>query len=339
MRHLFLFAGLLAGLTLTGAATAADSNPQGWCKDYATAQALSKRLNRPMLVHFYGEQCPPCRRLEREVLNTPEMVRLLQTQFVGVKVCVEKNRELSRRYNVGSVPVDKFVSPDGRLFNESTGYKPKTEYCSHVAMLAAAGKRLAPVPQPRVPEDRVIVQKPAARPATPKIPEDPMPPEVAEDEEELVATAPSESTTTPGRAVVEAEPEEETGVATVEALPAEIAMDGFCPVSLFKSRSWTQGKEQFSHEYEGQVYWLSGADQLAAFKADPPRYAPRLLGCDPVLLTETNEAVPGSTKFGAVFDGSLYLFKDGNSRKRFREDPAQFTKTQQVKLDDKKSRG
>lgn len=339
MRHLFFFAGLLAGLSLSGVATAAEANPQGWCKDFATAQALSRRLNRPMLVHFYGERCPPCRQLEREVLNTPEMLKLLQTQFVGVKICVEKNPELKRRFDVGPVPVDKFVSPDGRLFNESVGYKPKSEYVSHVAKLGNAGKKLAPVPQPRVPEDRIIAQRPVARPATPMIPEDPMPPAMPEEEEELVATAPVESSTTPGRAVVEAEPEEEAGVATVAALPAEIAMDGFCPVSLFKTRAWTQGKEQFAYDYEGQTYWLSGSDQLAAFKADPTRYAPRLLGCDPVLLTETNEAVPGSTKFGAVFDGSLYLFKDSVSRKKFREDPAQFTKTQQVKLDDKKSRG
>jgi len=116
-------------------------------------------------------------------------------------------------------------------------------------------------------------------------------------------------------------------------LPIDVAMEGFCPVTLWKTRTWKPGRQEFASEYEGQTYFLASADQREIFKQSPERYAPRLLGCDPVLLTDENEAVPGTTKFGAYYEGALYLFKNLDTRKRFRDDPEPYIRIQQVKLD------
>lgn len=109
-----------------------------------------------------------------------------------------------------------------------------------------------------------------------------------------------------------------------------IGMDGFSPVALHENRKWRTGKKQFSWKYQDVTFWMADAKELALFKADPRRYAPRLLGCDPVFLNETDRAVQGKIAYGAFFDGHLYFFATSGNRKKFRANPLPYTRTRHV---------
>lgn len=113
-----------------------------------------------------------------------------------------------------------------------------------------------------------------------------------------------------------------------------VGLDGFSPVTLMKSRKWIRGSAKYSWDYKGVPYYLSSREELLEFRKSPETYAPKLLGCDPVLLWETDRAVAGSTDFAAFFDDELYLFKSDERRKQFRANPKKFTRLQQaVKAD------
>lgn len=118
----------------------------------------------------------------------------------------------------------------------------------------------------------------------------------------------------------------------------QLALEGFCPVTLWRSRAWKNGDTNLTYEFEGEVYTFAGQEELDDFKADPTRYAPRYRGCDPVLLSETELEIVGSTKYGAYFNGELFLFKSLESRKRFKQDPSLFTSVKQAKREPKLSR-
>jgi YHS domain-containing protein len=64
------------------------------------------------------------------------------------------------------------------------------------------------------------------------------------------------------------------------------------------------------------------------FKANPGKYAPRLRGCDPVALVKSDLAVRGSVKFGAFYEGELFLFETADNRAAFRKDPVKFARLQ-----------
>ncbi len=70
--------------------------------------------------------------------------------------------------------------------------------------------------------------------------------------------------------------------------------------------------------------------ELEIFKVDPGRYAPQLLGCDPVILNKQDRAIPGDTKYGAYYDHNLYLFVDLESREEFKKNPDRFSRTMHV---------
>ncbi len=99
-----------------------------------------------------------------------------------------------------------------------------------------------------------------------------------------------------------------------------LAMEGNCPVTLMERRRWAQGHPSFGVVHRGRTYLFLGPQEREKFLADPDRYSPVLSGLDPVMLVDSNQAVPGKREFG-VFgaDGRVYLFASEASLARFSE--------------------
>lgn len=127
--------------------------------------------------------------------------------------------------------------------------------------------------------------------------------------------------------------EEEEGQVSTEAPPRSliVALDGFCPVTLWTNRQWIKGDPRYTAEHRGQTYYLASAEMMAAFEANPRKYVPQLLGCDPVILMDTDLAVPGSVRYGAFYDDELYLFRTQENRQAFKQNPDRYTRTRVVR--------
>src|SRR5205823_4309134 len=96
-----------------------------WKTDFAAAQAEAKKLNRPMVVHFGAKWCPPCKKMEREVLDTSQVLKLLDAGFVAVKVDVDANDGLRKKYGVSGLPTDIILDPAGKVLVKTEGYQPE----------------------------------------------------------------------------------------------------------------------------------------------------------------------------------------------------------------------
>lgn len=114
------------------------------------------------------------------------------------------------------------------------------------------------------------------------------------------------------------------------AATPEVMLAGFCPVTLWKSRRWEKGSIQFQAEHKGQRYLFASSEALQEFNQNAERYCPQFLGCDPIVVWETDRAVSGDIRFGAFYDERLYLFTTDENRRRFKSSPDRFIKTQVV---------
>lgn len=326
---------VVAGLGST--VSAAEPTAAGvWKTDFTQAQAEAQKLDRPILLHFYAEWCVPCRDMDRESLRSPELLRMLQAGYVAVKVDLERQPELGQRFKVVSMPTDIVISPDGRVLSQVVGYQKKDEYLTTITRIEAkyaegrkvhVARTVTSAPPANPPE--IIAATPPSKPAAPPLPETPLsaqslPPQPVDAPQESPAVAAKPSS--PADVV----PEKPVAERATEKRPPELALDGYCPVTLFTTRSWRPGMKEISYEHQGQLFHFASEKQLDSFKADPSRFAPRLLGCDPVVLSETNIAVPGTTRFGAYFEGELYLFESAATRNRFRGNPVSYTRTKHV---------
>jgi YHS domain-containing protein len=108
---------------------------------------------------------------------------------------------------------------------------------------------------------------------------------------------------------------------------AFIGLNGYSAVSLYTKRDWIKGSREHIAEHEGVAYQFTSTEELRAFETEPEKYAPRILGCDPVVLSETERAIPGSTRFAAYFDGRLFLFVSSATRDQFKANPERFAKS------------
>lgn len=300
-----------------------------WMTDFTAAQAEAQKLHRPLVVHFHTQYCPPCRKMEQEVLHTPQVLKLLDGGFVAVKVNLSSpaNEKVRARFQVNTMPTDLVLSPDGKaILSRTEGYAPengdKQKYVSALtridAKYVAEGKRL---PRAATGPQTEIAANNSAKPAEAAVAGTVNPSKLVPDPVDPFRVEEGSNRPAPETATISALP---------DRAPPVLAMDGYCPVTLRNSRSWKAGQKEFSLEHERQVFYFTSAANRDEFQANPARFAPRLMGCDPVTLVESDLAIRGSTQFGAFFDGQLFLFESDDTRTKFRKTPGRYSHVKHV---------
>jgi YHS domain-containing protein/thiol-disulfide isomerase/thioredoxin len=248
-----------------------------WHTDFEKAAAESKRLSRPLLVHFHAEWCEPCKQMDREFLGKSGFVQQLGSRIVAVKVDSDEREDLVERFDVDSLPCDVFLAPSGRILEKHSGYQKKKNYLARIARVTAQwSKSHRPDTQPRRGSPR-------------------------------------------GNALVSQRKNEPF-----------IGLGGFSPVTLAEQRVWRKGQKEFAFKYQGIEFRMRNREEQAKFRKNPARFAPRLLGCDPVTLWKTDRAVMGRIEFTAVYRGELYLFATDQNRREFRASPPRYIRARHV---------
>lgn len=146
MRLALCLAVALAGGV--GAAPAADATPTGiaWAKDWKAARKQARAAGRPVLVDFWAEWCHWCHELDRTTYADPDVVALA-AGFVAVKVNAEGSLhelELTRRYEVGTLPTMAFLSPQGRLLLRRTAFEDAARFAATLRRAASVVAAAAP---------------------------------------------------------------------------------------------------------------------------------------------------------------------------------------------------
>jgi YHS domain-containing protein/thiol-disulfide isomerase/thioredoxin len=322
---------LVFALAFPIAVCKAEPRWAAWQPDFETAEAEARELGRPMLVHFHAEWCGPCQEMEHTVLRDPVLLKQLRTGFVAVKVDSDKRPDLRNRFHVERLPTDVFLDPRGYVLHRTSGIHDREEYLELVARIEA---QFAQARSTRIASQTKPLSEMPRMNESP-IPLGPTPPPVAPDPVGPRSIVRGQVEPVPIAASIGGQPGWDSGSRTSGRRWLSLGMKGFSPVSLATRREWVQGDRQFAAEYKGVVYFLASSDELWRFRENPDRFAPQIMGCDPVILDIADRAVPGNIRYAAYFEGELYLFVSEKSRQIFQEDPHKFIRAKHVlKVDD-----
>src|SRR5688500_10710946 len=103
---------LLIALAVTTCATGQDSIP--WHYDLSQAPRLAEQQHRLVLLQFWSDNCATCQRLDATVFDQPELVRVIQTGCIPVKINAQQQPKIASYYRVDRFPTDIVVLPNGR---------------------------------------------------------------------------------------------------------------------------------------------------------------------------------------------------------------------------------
>ena len=109
---------------------------------------------------------------------------------------------------------------------------------------------------------------------------------------------------------------------TDKADAKHLGLDGYSPVALATGQIWKKGKSEYSAIYRGIEYRFTDERELELFLESPADYAPKLLGCDPVILAESGRPVQGQITHGVFYGESVFLMATEANRKTFLKNPA-----------------
>ncbi|MAW81003.1 MAG: hypothetical protein CMI63_12265 [Parvularcula sp.] len=100
---------------------------------------------------------------------------------------------------------------------------------------------------------------------------------------------------------------------------SNLAVDGYDAVAYFTESAPVKGDKAFTTDYNGAEWRFSSADNLAAFKAAPEKYAPQYGGYCAWAVSQ-NYTARGNPENFTVVDGKLYLNYNDEIQKRWEED-------------------
>jgi YHS domain-containing protein len=104
----------------------------------------------------------------------------------------------------------------------------------------------------------------------------------------------------------------------------QLALSGYCPVSLISDKKLVAGHTEYAVTHEGRLYRFASMLTFNLFRRDPERYVPVNDGNCPVAQVDRGMMRPGDPRFGALYQGRLFLCATAADRKRFLEEPARY---------------
>jgi thiol-disulfide isomerase/thioredoxin len=97
--------------------------------DYEAGMRSAQQQRRPVMIDFMASWCHWCKKLDREVYTSPEVIALSQ-EFVCVKVDGDRRPGLARKHRVSGYPTILFLGPKGQELSRVRGYEPTQAFLS-----------------------------------------------------------------------------------------------------------------------------------------------------------------------------------------------------------------
>lgn len=142
MRMTFPTVVLLYMLSVPGLPVKADSQEgvQFFSGTWSEALAAAEASGKLLFVDVYTDWCPPCKRMDNEILPLPEVGKGYNASFINYKLDAEKGEglALARQYEVNAYPTFLYLDAQGNLLHRAVGYFTAPKMLAHAELAKAS---------------------------------------------------------------------------------------------------------------------------------------------------------------------------------------------------------
>lgn len=104
-----------------------------WEREWEDAFSRAEAEQKAVLVDFYADWCVWCKKLDTTTYRHAEVVSLLHSELVPLKVDVDDGGKVrARKWGVSGLPTILVIATDGRELGRIPGYLPPREFVSRV---------------------------------------------------------------------------------------------------------------------------------------------------------------------------------------------------------------
>jgi len=107
-----------------------------WTDDYEGAMQRAASANSVVLLHFYGDNCPPCKLLDKKTFHDPALVSTINEHLVAVKINANRRDDLAHKYKVTRWPTDVYLFSNGDEIYRGVSNTDPAVYCKTIERVA-----------------------------------------------------------------------------------------------------------------------------------------------------------------------------------------------------------
>ena len=302
----------LALLSLPIQALAVDSIP--WRTDLESAFEEAARENKLLLLHFWDDHCPPCRRLEKNVFPREDVAEAIDANFVAVKINVSDSPRLQQQYQIQSWPTDIILDANKQQVYRDISEQSPLKFIAVLEQIAAKQKN-----------SRNLTAG-STNPATPKTTHSPVELTIDDNRQSSFRITDSSSPSETATNSKQLHPSTSLGIPTIPSPEG-------APESRNQHLHFVPINSRFASEHRREVMPAKKpATVVPVNNTQPTSTQPPPLGLDgfcPVSLAgwagKFPQWQPGDPRWGAIHRGRLYLFVGQAQQQAFLQDPDRFS--------------
>lgn len=345
-------ATILLAVSLTaGWLTGPVSAEIRWRDSLREAHAEARSEGKLLLLHFYTDRCVYCDKLEENAFQASAVRQTLNGRVIPVKIDGGRDQKLRDMFQVRKFPTDVVVTTDGEILSHSVSPQDPARYVAMIDGVVDPWLANRPAAAAAMSLADAAKSTPAVATGKPRTSGDSSP--LGLSVEDPVATATGDQTVgdhlagirNPGvrdnqfyvpsaragqvsaQAVSAVIAEQATGPepkpefgpsAGIQETP-DLAIQGFCPVSVIRDRQWVDGNPDYGVIHLGRLYLFASEEAMGLFLQDPEPYTPVMNEIDVVRFFEERRIVPGKREWGIQdpVHGRMYFFADEEAMNHF----------------------
>lgn len=111
-----------------------------WQNDLATAQELSVKHGRPLLIFVMTKNCGFCTKMEQKTWSDDAVNQRLQKALVPLRLDADKHPEIAAQFGVEDFPTTLIYGANRKLLGHFVGYAPPDRVLQTLDQLLTVGR-------------------------------------------------------------------------------------------------------------------------------------------------------------------------------------------------------
>ncbi len=89
---------------------------------YEEGMALSASEHKKVFLSFHADWCKFCQTMDRQTFRDAGIISYLNSNFISIKVDVEREKSIAKKYNINPLPDSWFLSDKGEPIGNKPGF-------------------------------------------------------------------------------------------------------------------------------------------------------------------------------------------------------------------------